>query len=267
MTDMQSFNPVYGPIQSWRYGSSLGIDPIGPCSTCSFDCVYCQLGVIEVHSRKRKIFVPTHNIQQALEQYDFSSDQFKHRIDVITVSGSGEPTMALNLGEIITLLKSRFNHPVVILTNGSLLDDPQVRSALMLADRIAVKLDAITPSRFQAINRPVGVELEHFLEQIRAFSAEYSGQLAFQTMLLTAWSAEDKAQYINFVSDCMPDEVQLNLPKRPKSRLRRLEARKNAPTRISPVDLQALACLKSEISASFAALIEQSTGIPTRFPQ
>ncbi|NJN29505.1 MAG: radical SAM protein [Synechococcales cyanobacterium RM1_1_8] len=266
MLKTQLFNPVYGPVQSWRYGRSLGIDPIGTCSTCSFDCVYCQLGVIERHSRKREIFVPTDLIQEALAQYYSESGQAEDAIDVVTLSGSGEPTLALNLREIITTIKSISHRPVVVLTNGSLLNQSQVRSALMLADRVAIKVDAVSEDLFQRINRPVGIEIDHFLEHVRTFSDEYSGHLAFQTMILSAWSIDDKARYISFLNNCMPDEVQLNLPKRPKSRLRNLEARENAPRAISPSELQALTCVKGDILESFSALIEQSTGIQTRYP-
>ena len=75
---------VYGPVQSWRFGrwrsllehKSLGIDPIGAVSTCSFNCVYCQLGEIQVSSCDRRIFVPTAQIRQELESLPLCSHGF-----------------------------------------------------------------------------------------------------------------------------------------------------------------------------------------------
>jgi len=60
------FTAVYGPVSSWRYGRSLGIDPIGCVSTCSFNCVYCQLGEIEHKTSTRAIYVPTEQILEAV---------------------------------------------------------------------------------------------------------------------------------------------------------------------------------------------------------
>ena len=117
----QDFSSVYGPVASWRYGRSLGIDPIGPVSACSFDCVYCQLGEIEEKTRDRRIFVATSRILRDLRAVAVDG------IDVISLSGSGEPTLALNLGEIVSAIKAATGKPVVVLTNASLLGDPGVR--------------------------------------------------------------------------------------------------------------------------------------------
>jgi wyosine [tRNA(Phe)-imidazoG37] synthetase (radical SAM superfamily) len=76
------FISVYGPVQSWRFGRSLGIDPIGPISTCSFNCVYCQLGEIEVCTAERQIFIPTEQIIQDLQAFA------PWEVDVVTLSGS-----------------------------------------------------------------------------------------------------------------------------------------------------------------------------------
>lgn len=85
------FTSVYGPVSSWRYGRSLGVDPIGQVSICSFNCVYCQLGEIEKKTSDRAIYIPTEQIIQDLKTFA------PWDVDVITLSGSGEPTLALNL--------------------------------------------------------------------------------------------------------------------------------------------------------------------------
>jgi wyosine [tRNA(Phe)-imidazoG37] synthetase (radical SAM superfamily) len=63
------FCSVYGPVESWRYGRSLGIDPIGPISACSFNCVYCQLGEIEQPTDERQLFIPTAQILADLQAF------------------------------------------------------------------------------------------------------------------------------------------------------------------------------------------------------
>ena len=112
------FSAVYGPVQSWRYGRSLGIDPIGQVSTCSFNFVYCQLGEIEIKTQQRQIYVPTSDILQGLEYFD------PLYVDVITLSGSGEPTLAANLGEILKGIKTLTQRSILVLTNGTPLSDP-----------------------------------------------------------------------------------------------------------------------------------------------
>jgi len=112
---MVNFSSVYGPVKSWRYGRSLGIDPIGAISTCSFTCAYCQLGDIQYRTRQRHEFITTETIAADLQQSDFAS------ADVVTISGSGEPTLALNLGNIAIAVKNLIAKPLIVLTNGTLL--------------------------------------------------------------------------------------------------------------------------------------------------
>ena len=85
------FCSVYGPVASWRFGSSLGIDPIGLVSTCSFNCAYCQLGEIEQKTEQRRIFITSEQISRDLSAFA------PWDVDIVTLSGSGEPTLALNL--------------------------------------------------------------------------------------------------------------------------------------------------------------------------
>ena len=133
------YTSVYGPVRSWRYGRSLGIDPIGVVSTCSFNCVYCQLGEIQHHTTARQIFIPTEKIVRDLQVVNLAD------VDVVTLSGSGEPTQALNIGEILTAAKQIAGLPMVVLTEkmgtslpllGGLLD--RMLSARLLNKYIAV---------------------------------------------------------------------------------------------------------------------------------
>ncbi|WP_066423745.1 radical SAM protein [Anabaena sp. 4-3] len=251
---------VYGPVKSWRFGRSLGIDPIGAVSTCSFNCVYCQLGVIQDYTTQRQIFVPTSDILSDLQA--LSTDE---QIDVITLSGSGEPTLALNLAEILAIAKQEIKRPTVVLTNSTLLGDRMVRRALQLADIVAVKLDAISSNQLQRINQPTEtINLPHILAGIEQFRGEYSGQLAIQTMLLSPWTTEMIEDYIQLLQRLHPDEIQLNVPARPRVLVRQLDARGNHAVESSNAAFRKLKCISANVLKTVADAIYDATSIPVR---
>ncbi len=257
-----TFNAIYGPVQSWRFGRSLGIDPIGLPPTCSFSCAYCQLGDIQQKSCQRQTFVSTQKIREELDNLAAFEP-----IDVATLSGSGEPTLALNLREILACIQDHVTCPVVVLTNGSLLQDWAVRSALEWANQVVVKLDAVSEQQLQRINRPVaGMDWASNLAGIQTFAEEYPGYLAIQTMVLKPWSLEDRARYIEILATLMPNEVQLNMPSRPRVLARRLEARGNQALTLEPYAFRQLHCVSPSVLQGFADEIEAQTGILTRYP-
>ncbi len=256
---LPSFCSVYGPVQSWRYGRSLGIDPIGPVSTCSFDCVYCQLGEIEHKSGDRQIFIPTTQVLQDLTIFQ------PWTVDVITLSGSGEPTLALNLGEIVSLTKSLTGKPVGVLTNGSLLDDAVVRAELAIADHVAVKLDAVTDDRLRRVNRPLaGYDLTAQWQSLNTFRQHYSGHLAIQTMLLSPWSEADQQAYIDRMRDLAPNEIQLNTPTRPRPLTHQLDARGNHQAGDRPYAIRQLKPVSAHSLRMLGDRIQRETGIAVK---
>ncbi len=256
---LSSFCSVYGPVQSWRYGRSLGIDPIGPVSTCSFDCVYCQLGEIEHKSRDRQVFISTTQILQDLSAFQ------PWDVDVITLSGSGEPTLALNLGEILALTKSLTGKPVGVLTNGTLLNCAEVRAELAIADQVAVKMDAVTDEVLRRVNRPVaGIDLTTQWQGLTAFRQQYSGQLAIQTMLLAPWNEADQQTYIDQMRDLAPDEIQLNTPTRPRPLAHQLDARGNHSTSDRPYAIRQIKRVSVPILQTFGDRIQRETGIAVK---
>jgi wyosine [tRNA(Phe)-imidazoG37] synthetase (radical SAM superfamily) len=200
---------VYGPVHSWRVGNSLGVDLLLQTSTCSFNCIYCQLGNIQLKTLERKIYVPTEQVEKDLRRSDWE------KADIVTFSGSGEPTLALNLKEVIHMVKEYTGKPVMVLTNGTLLHDPAVRADLSEADTVAVKLDAASDEVLKRMNRPVAsVTLESIVEGAVALKREYSGKLCLQCMFMPANLAEAEAM-ADLINRIHPDEVQLNTPKRP----------------------------------------------------
>lgn len=210
---------VYGPVRSWRVGASLGIDLLCVNSICSFDCSYCQLGSIQVRIRDRRLFVPTSRVMA-----DLAASPWREA-SIVTFSGSGEPTLALNLGEAIGGVKEFTGLPVLVLSNGTLLHLPEVRRELAGADRVYVKLDAASDAVFQRVNRPVpGVTLASVVDGLREFRRQYTGCLGIQTMLVH--SAKDSVEsFADILESVRPDEIQVNSPTRPYPQVWHLDSR------------------------------------------
>ena len=255
------FSAVYGPVKSWRYGLSLGIDPIGPVSTCSFNCVYCQLGEIEQKTNKRSVFVPTKQILSELAEFPTSE------VDVVTLSGSGEPTLARNLDEILIGIKKQTEKPKLVLTNGTTLNNPEVRYALSFADKVSVKIDGVSFRKWLGIDRPVpGVNFADIWEGIHKFKNEFRGEMSIQTMILSPWDTLDKVEYIGLIKSLMPCEIQLNTPSRPKPLERQLDGRGNH-SQERDYEVQQLKCVGSDVLGQFASEIYKNTKIPVRYKE
>lgn len=203
---------VYGPVKSWRFGESLGIDPIFETSTCSFNCIYCQLGEIQDITQNIKDYVPTERI---LKDFKDILDT-KVKIDVVTYSGSGEPTLAKNLGEMVKgIRKLAPEIPQYVLTNATELDNPIVISNLKDIDKVILKVDAPNEASFQRVNRPAkGVTLERTLKGIENFKKTFKGELEVQSMFMPI-NKKDVEDLANVLKAINPDVVQLNTPKRP----------------------------------------------------
>jgi len=201
---------IYGPVPSWRLGSSLGIDPVSyKEKICSFDCIYCQLGKTKVFSDKRKIFVSVSEIVDELKLLPSIG------IDYITFSGSAEPTLAKNLGAMIKATKKIRNEKVAVLTNSSLLDKKDVQQNLLLADFVIAKLDAVSQETFEIINSPLKtIKFNPVLKGIKNFQSIYKGKLALQIMFVEQ-NKKHAPEIARMAKEINPDEVQINTPLRP----------------------------------------------------
>jgi wyosine [tRNA(Phe)-imidazoG37] synthetase (radical SAM superfamily) len=186
-------------------------------------------------------------------------------VDVITLSGSGEPTLALNLGEILALTKSLTGKPVGVLTNGTLLNCAEVRAELAIADQVAVKMDAVTDEVLHRVNRPVaGIDLTTQWQGLKAFRQQYSGQLAMQTMLLVPWNEAEQQAYIDQMRDLAPDEIQLNTPTRPRPLAHQLDARGNHSASDRLYAVRQLKRVSVPILQAFGDRIQRETGIAVK---
>lgn len=204
---------VYGPVPSRRLGYSLGVD-ILPYKTCTLDCVYCQLGPSPRTRLRRGDFVPVAAVLDEIEAAVASGK----RIDTITFSGSGEPTLNRSLGRLIRGIKRFTKLPVTVLTNGTLLYRRDVREALAAADVVVPSLDAATPALFRRVNRPhPRLTFDRLLEGLRLFRRDYKGRIWLEVMLVKG--VNDSPAHIRrlkkIVDEIRPDRVDLTTPVRP----------------------------------------------------
>jgi len=201
---------VYGPVPSWRLGRSLGVDLLpGDGKTCSFDCIYCQLGRAARRLAQRAAFVPLDTVRREFERVRGVA------ADYVTFSGMGEPTLASNLGDALRLARDLLGLPTAVLTNSSLMAREDVRRDLAYADVVVAKLDAPDEQLFRRVNRPLpSFSLTEIVESIGLFRTAYTGKLALQIMFVEA--NRDAASRIAVIAAKLsPDEVQINTPLRP----------------------------------------------------
>ena len=206
-------NFIFGPVPSRRLGISLGIDLI-PFKTCSLDCVYCECGRTTNFTRIRKPFVSVDTILEDLKPYLNKNN----KLDYITFSGSGEPTLNSDIGKIIDRIKEISNTPIAVLTNGTLLDDASVREDLLNSDLVLPSLDAVTPEIFNKINRPAkGVNILNTIEGIIKFRSEYNGKIWLEVFIASGIndSKEELHKIHKTILKINPDKVQLNTLDRP----------------------------------------------------
>lgn len=175
---MQPYKYIYGPVPSRRLGRSLGVDII-PFKTCSYDCVYCQLGHTTVHTTERGSWVSCSDVLSELERF-LRTD----KPDVISFAGSGEPTLNEELGDMIHGIKQMTDVPVAVFTNASLLWMPDVIEDLALADIVSPSMDAALPATAERINRPAGnMPLDVILEGLTRFCNVYRGRIWLEILL------------------------------------------------------------------------------------
>lgn len=201
---------IYGPVPSWRLGRSLGVDLVSTeGKTCSFDCIYCQLGRTIYPLVERREFV---TVAQLAKELDAVRDI---AADYVTFSGMAEPTLASNLGKAISIVKSILPLPVAVLTNSSLMPKEDVCNDLARADVVVAKIDAANEQMFQQINNPVvSYSFNQILYSIERFSKRFKGKLALQMMFI-AENKDYAKQMADIARRLSPDEVQLNTPLRP----------------------------------------------------
>ncbi len=205
---------LFGPVPSRRLGRSLGVDLV-PSKTCCFDCIYCEVGPTTHLTASRRAFMGPQAILSELEAYLRENPAAP---EVITLAGSGEPTLNAGLGEIIAGIKDMTHLPVALLTNGALLYLPEVRQEAARADLVLPSLDTAREETFRRINRPhPRLSLGRLLEGLQALRREFAGRLWLEVMLLRGVNdTEAELEALRReIARIRPDKVQINTAVRP----------------------------------------------------
>jgi len=210
-TDSKKRKQIFGPVPSRRLGRSLGVDLV-LFKTCTYDCIYCQLGRTTNKTVERKEWVPIDIVINQLK------DKLDSKPDYITLSGSGEPTLFSKLAELISRIKDMTDIPVAVLTNGSLLWLSEVRESLKYADTTIPSLDAGSNQMFQYVNRPYeDITFSKMLDGLAIFRDEYNGKYWLEVFLLAGVNTTDAEieKLAKCIDSIRPDKVQVNTVTRP----------------------------------------------------
>ena len=193
MQDIEAF--AFGPVPSRRLGKSLGINNI-PAKTCSYSCVYCQLGRTIKMTADRQAFYEPEDISKDVRRKVDGAALRNERIDYLTFVPDGEPTLDINICKEISSLK-RIGIPIAVITNASLLWREDVKKDLLEADFVSLKVDAVNETLWRKINRPhKDLKLDTVLKGVREFVKEFKGTVVTETMLIDGINYGDEFKRI-----------------------------------------------------------------------
>ena len=207
---------IFGPIPSRRLGESIGVNNIPP-KTCPYSCVYCQLGRTDKMRIKRQ---PFYDPKEILKEAEIKVGQLKKQnkhADYFSFVPDGEPTLDINLGKEIGLLK-RFGIKIAVISNASLIWMDSVKNDLLKADWVSLSIDAADEKTWHKVDRPHNfLSLDKIIGGIVDFSKEYKGTLVTETMLVKGINdSEEQIKKLSAViSDISPKTAYLLTPTRP----------------------------------------------------
>jgi len=207
---------AFGPVPSRRLGRSLGINNIPP-KVCTYSCVYCQVGRTHTLQFERGPFYEPEDIIKSVGKQVKKAIKKGEPIDYLTFVSDGEPTLDVNLGYEIDLLKS-LGIKIGVITNASLIFREDVRADLMKADWVSLKFDSISKTSWRKINRPHReLELGLILEGMLDFSKIFRGELVTETMLIQGigLDADILKEMADFLGRLNPAKAYLAIPTRP----------------------------------------------------
>ncbi len=213
MDSINSCAYLYGPVPSRRLGFSLGVDFI-PFKTCSLDCIYCQLGHVPKTTISKEAYIPAKDVLVEIQKKISSGV----RIDFITFSGSGEPTLNTEIGPLIRKIKKITDIPIAVLTNSTLLHQEDVRQALLSADLVIPSLDAVTQDIFEKINRPhPSLRISDIIIGLKKFRRKFKREIWIEVLLVK--DINDSPTHLQklktVLEELHPDRIQLNTVVRP----------------------------------------------------
>jgi len=212
---------IFGPVRSRRLGLSLGINLLPTHKKhCSFNCIYCECGWTPVPSDDPLQFPDRTLVYKFLEQRLMEMVEEDYLPDALTFAGNGEPTLHPDFAGIVDdtmVLRNKYTPAakVTVLSNASMIHDPEVFRALLKLDNNILKLDAGSERTFKLINNPVLTV--HFSDLIRNLK-KFEGNLIIQSIFLRGYfkdqtvdntTEEEVDEWINHLVEINPKMVMI----------------------------------------------------------
>jgi wyosine [tRNA(Phe)-imidazoG37] synthetase (radical SAM superfamily) len=257
---------AFGPIRSRRLGSSLGVNNVPP-KTCTYSCIYCQVGATDRARLERAEYYAPDAVVGAVARRVAECRATGQAIDYATFVPDGEPSLDAHLGAAIRGVAD-LGLKVAVLTSGSLLWRDDVRSDLGGADLVSVKVDTVDERTWRRMNRPIGnLRLETVLDGVRRFAAEYHGELVTETMLIAGLNDDDEAvgRTATVVAALEPVRAYVAIPTRPPAepwvRAPSLEIATRAASTFRAAGQPAELQVEEDVAETFAPSIDPETGL------
>lgn len=172
---------IFGPVNSRRFGLSLGIDLSPGLKQCNYDCVYCELVAKKPLQRAKDLINFDDIIREIKEAFEKGLD-----FDFITLTANGEPTLYPKLKELIFAIKEiKKDKKLLILSNGSAVLDESKFEALLNLDVVKFSLDSAKSKTFFKIDRALkSINLELMIEKMSEFSRIFEGELVMEVLVV-----------------------------------------------------------------------------------
>ncbi len=204
---------LFGPVRSRRLGLSLGIELV-PSKICSMDCLYCEVGKTKTLTTLRAPYIPWKDIEKAI----YEAKERENEYEVLTFTGSGEPTLNIYFEKSIEFARNLIKKPIAVLTNSSTLHIESVREALSEADYVLASLDSAREKSFKLVNRPArDVNLKEIILGLKKLKKMMKGELWLEILFVRGFNdnEEDLRALKEVIHYIEPHKVQLNTVVRP----------------------------------------------------
>ncbi|MCI7223243.1 radical SAM protein [Fusobacterium sp.] len=203
------YKHVFGPVPSRRLGISLGVDLVVNKS-CNLNCIFCECGATTEIKELRQSFKDKEEIKNEIKNILKELTP-----DYITFSGSGEPTLSKDLGEIILYIKNelKYNGRIALITNSVLLNDDKVIEEIQKCDLIVPTLNTLREEVFQKISRSENISIENVKKGIEKLSkSDYKGEIFLELFILENVNDDEKnlEELSDFLKNIRYDKLQIN---------------------------------------------------------
>ena len=205
---------IFGPINSRRFGKSLGVDLSPGKKQCNFDCLYCELDPAKTMAQQDEVLSVAQIVEAVKEGLKEHGD-----IDVLTITANGEPTLYPYLGELIEEInKIKGDTKTLILSNAATIDDEKVQDALLKFDEVKLSLDCATQICLRKLDRShEGIDVEAIKKGMLDFKSRYHGALIIEILVVATLNdkPEEIAALNNYLLQLRPDRIDLGTIDRP----------------------------------------------------